>query len=619
MAITKTDFINYTRCPRYVALEQIKKEQLASDMSYQEYKQKEQENELKELYSSIIEAEENVEKNPANKQLEAMLDYYKIVEEEAGKIAQKTFGGTVKYAIKTKDQESFDFQRNGIRFLCYVDIYNEVEDQINIIEVKATTSKKYLDLKSGYPKKEKYTIWQKEKNVYRLKEEIPSIRIEEEMPRQNYEKQKMKLLNRFDLGSYFYDIAIQRFIIEGEYNETNTKEKLKNIHYYLAVLNEEYTFDGTYENGHPVYHPDSEQRELITFFDVDSITKEYQPLIEEEAKKLTENLEKMSFKECPLGAGCGYKKQTMCKYFKTICAQKIPKTNSSLNYVNNGFGFTKEDGTKIKGLELINENYLDMLDIPESWIKNKNHKIQRECYQNHTEYINKEKIKKGLEQLEYPIYHLDFETFPCPVPRFKGEKPYMQSPFEFSLHIESSPGVCEKQKDNIIFLASTTNDEREDLIKCLLSHVEVEKGTLFAQNVSFEKGRIQELANIFPQYREKLMKLYHRGFDLIWLLNTKKELYEQLGFNEQESSTMNYYHEKLSGSFSIKKTLPVFSDLSYQNLVVKNGTEAIIEYANYGKMSKEELLLKQEALKIYCQQDTWAMVEILNALRKKSE
>ena len=33
-------------------------------------------------------------------------------------------------------------------------------------------------------------------------------------------------------------------------------------------------------------------------------------------------------------------------------------------------------------------------------------------------------------------------------------------------------------------------------------------------------------------------------------------------------------------------------------------------------MSKEEYALKYQALIIYCQQDTWAMVEILNALRE---
>ena len=42
-----------------------------------------------------------------------------------------------------------------------------------------------------------------------------------------------------------------------------------------------------------------------------------------------------------------------------------------------------------------------------------------------------------------------------------------------------------------------------------------------------------------------------------------------------------------------------------------------LEYANYKNMSREEFELKYQALKIYCQQDTWAMVEILNELRKK--
>ena len=110
--------------------------------------------------------------------------------------------------------------------------------------------------------------------------------------------------------------------------------------------------------------------------------------------------------------------------------------------------------------------------------------------------------------------------------------------------------------------------------------------------------------------------MYNRGFDLLWLVNTKTELYEDLGFDEERATLPNYYHKDLSGSYSIKKTLPVFSDLSYKYLTVKNGTEAIVAYANYNKMTKEEYNLYYEALKIYCQQDTWAMVVILNELRK---
>ena len=37
MTISKTTFINYTRCPRYCSLDNIKKERLNADITYKEY------------------------------------------------------------------------------------------------------------------------------------------------------------------------------------------------------------------------------------------------------------------------------------------------------------------------------------------------------------------------------------------------------------------------------------------------------------------------------------------------------------------------------------------------------------------------------------------------------
>lgn len=622
MAITKTDFIEFSRCPRFVALEKVHQDRLDADVSYEEYKNKEYRLSIEELLASMYELEEDSNSllskvDVANKQLEAMMDYYKRVEEEAGILISKMFPGKTIYALETKNQESFDFSYRGLKFLCYVDIYNEVENNINIIEVKATTSKKYVNLKGSYPKGEKYSIFKKENNIYKLKGEIKDYPLESEMPWNTYETLKSKLYNRYGIGSYIYDLAVQRFIIEGEYKESKNEGSIKNINYYLAVLNADYVFDGTYENGHPIYNKDANGNELITLFDMNEITKDLQDKIKKDADFIYENLKKSDAAPCPLGSSCQYKKQTQCKFFNPICGSTIPKKNSSLSYMHNAKGFKDEFGNYHKGLDLINEGYQNMLDIPEQWIKNPNHKIQRESYQKNQIYINKKKINACLKQLEYPIYHLDFETFPCPIPRFKGESPFTQSPFEFSLHIEHSPGICDELKDNIVFLAETFTDEREELIKTLLKNVNPNCGTLFAQNVAFEKGRIKELATIFPKYKDDLMKLYDRGFDLLWIVSNNQKLYEKLGFQE-ESKLVNYYHKDLSGSYSIKKTLPLFSNLSYENLEVKNGTEAIIEYANYNKMSKEERMLKQEALRIYCRQDTWAMVEILNALREMS-
>ena len=622
MAITKTNFINYSRCPRYTALEEIKQEKLDADITYKEYKHEEEGEQLKEILGSIFEDDtyevDLTEK--VNKQMEAMMPYYKMVEIEAGRLTKKYFGGKSVYAEDTFSQESFEFNKNGIKYICYVDIYNEVNNDINIIEVKATTSNKYVNLKANHKKGEKNSIFHfdKNKNCYYLKDEIDGYPLEDEMPMDAYLKQKEKLFDRYSsVGSYVFDLAIQRFILEGEYKESHNEKKLKDIHYYLAVLNHNYVFDGTYEGKKAIYNPDNEGNEIVVFFDLTKVTEEYQDIIKQTAESLENYLFNLNASPCPMGKWCERKKVKECIYLGPVCGKMIPAKNSSLNYLNNGAGFKTLDGERLKGLELINAGYINMLDIPEEWITSKKHEIQRDCLRFNKPYIDTEKIRAGLNALEYPIYHLDFETMPCPMPRFRGEKPYIQSPFEFSLHIEHAPGVCDKEKDNYIFLAKTfDNDEREELVKALCKYIDPDKGTLFAQNVAFEKGRIKELAAIFPEYREKLMKMYNRGFDLLWLVNTKTELYEELGFDKERASLPNYYNKDLSGSYSIKKTLPVFSDLSYKDLTVKNGTEAIVAYASYNKMTKEEYDLYYEALRIYCQQDTWAMVVILQALRE---
>ena len=61
---------------------------------------------------------------------------------------------------------------------------------------------------------------------------------------------------------------------------------------------------------------------------------------------------------------------------------------------------------------------------------------------------------------------------------------------------------------------------------------------------------------------------------------------------------------------SLKKVLPIFTDLSYSDLEIGNGMEAMYTYAN-----EQQLKQKQLELTKYCQQDTWAMVEILRGLR----
>lgn len=607
MAITKTNFINYSRCPRYVALEEVKKNRLDADISYDQYIEEELEYRKKEILSEMfgVDDEGNEEDliDVPDQQLEVMMPYYKKIEELAGKKVEEVFGGKSIYAEKTKDQKSFEFKENGIKYLCYVDIYNENEF-INIIEVKATTSNSYfINLQGGYRGEEKYSLFYKDKKgIFHLKEELDEYIVENEMPLEEYNKKRDKLLDKTKLGKYVYDLAVQRMIIEKE-------TKNLNINYYLAILNHEYIFDGKYDNGQPVYSND-----IINIFDFTKITKEMQETVIQDKELIKEYLMEMDIKPTLLGDYCEYKKNTECKYCK-ICFDILPKNNSSLSYIG-GSRFKDKDGNKHNKLDLVNEGYYKLLDVPEEWIEKRNHFIQRDCLKNHKPYIDKKKINIAIDALRYPIYHLDFETFPCPLPRFIGEKCYSQSTFQFSLHIERSPGECDLDKDHFEYLSSDFDvDCREELIKKLCQYIK-DDGTVFAQNVTFEKTRLKELSAIFPEYSKELNKMIDNASDLLYIVKNNRKYFEDL--RVENADVINYYHEDLSGSYSIKKTLPVFSDLKYDNLDVKNGTEAIVTYAKFQNMSKEEKENKHKELLKYCKLDTWAMVVILNKLREIS-
>ena len=86
----------------------------------------------------------------------------------------------------------------------------------------------------------------KKMNIY-TNNNYASIIVGPEKVNKKYLKERTKLFERFKLGKYFYDLAFQRYIIE----RCSLK---KPVHYYLAVLNPYYVFDGTLKDGKPYYH-----------------------------------------------------------------------------------------------------------------------------------------------------------------------------------------------------------------------------------------------------------------------------------------------------------------------------------------------------------------------------
>ena len=606
MAITKTNFINFSRCPRYAALDDIKKTCLTNKISIEEYKKQEEDEYVKEILNDMYDGDIDLI-DVKDEQLEVMMPYYNLVELMAGHLAKNYFKGTFKYSKDTYNQESFDCIINNIRYLCYIDIYNEYENGFNIIEAKATTTKKYFDLKINDT-----SIFTKDKNgIYHLLEELDDNLIDIK----KYNTHKAKLFDRYtDVGHYVYDLAVQRYIIENDLKNNGNEDKIDNIRYYLAILNSEYVFDGTYENNEPVYKKDKEGNDIISFIDFTNITKDYLDIIDIDRKKVEKYINELNTDETKLGIWCESKKTTKCK-FCPVCFKKLPAKNSIMAYLDGHHGFKDKDGNKYERFDLINDGYVSMLDIPKEYLNRYKNVIQREVVETKTPYYDNEKIIDGLKQLTYPIYHLDFETFPCPFPRFKGEKCYSQSVFQFSLHIEKEEGKCDKDKDHFEYLAVDIKDHREELVKKLCDWIG-DTGTVLVYNESFEKTRLKELAEIFPEYKTKLLKIRSMIFDLMNIVKTKTSMYEELGYDKQRASLFNYYHADLNGSFSIKKVLPLFSDLTYQGMDISNGGEALITYAKFPTMDKKEYEYKYQKLLEYCKQDTWAMFCILEGLRK---
>lgn len=208
----------------------------------------------------------------------------------------------------------------------------------------------------------------------------------------------------------------------------------------------------------------------------------------------------------------------------------------------------------------------------------------------------------ALMALPYPRYYFDFEGIDLPVPRWVGVRPYEQIPFQWSCHIERSPGVFKHEE----FLDLTGNDPS---LACIERMREVinpsDGGPIIVYYMTYEKSRLEELSIRYPDHAALLQNYISRLFDLHPIVK------------------QYFYHPDMHGSFSIKAVLPVIApDLSYEGLgEVQEGTGAQVAYL-YATLDpttsagrKAEL---DASLRKYCRQDTWAMVEIAYFLARSA-
>ena len=279
-----------------------------------------------------------------------------------------------------------------------------------------------------------------------------------------------------------------------------------------------------------------------------------------------------------------------CPYFE-YCARNLDKPNVfDIRRMSNKAKFDLYS----KGIY----KYEDLLKEDINW-KFKQ-QIEYELY-NKDVHIDKVMIKGFLNTLTYPLYFLDFETFQQSIPVFDYVKPYMQIPFQYSLHyIDSFNGELKHTE----FLGNGINDPRRELAEKLVSDIPMDVCVL-AYNMSFEKSVIKALAGLYPDLSDHLMNIHNNIKDLM------------IPFKDRA-----YYLKDMHGSYSIKYVLPaLFPDdpsLNYHNLdMVHNGSEAMNSYANLSKLDDEkQKVLRYNMLK-YCELDTYAMVKIYNKIKEE--
>lgn len=248
-----------------------------------------------------------------------------------------------------------------------------------------------------------------------------------------------------------------------------------------------------------------------------------------------------------------------------------------------------------KYLELSEMQIVDINDVPEDFPLSANQERIRECVAKQKEYIGRG-LEHALNEPEFPLYFLDFETISPTISRYAGTRPYQIIPFQWSLHILHEDGTL----DHYEYLHNKDTDPRAMLAESLIQNIG-ERGTI-AHYTSFERTILRKLGEELPEYKMEIDKLSNRLWDLKIVIS------------------QHYYHPNFYGSYSIKSVLPALvPELSYDDLKIQDGNMASVEYVRMidRETDQEEKARIHQGLVKYCELDTLGMVEIFRVLKAK--
>jgi Domain of unknown function(DUF2779) len=220
---------------------------------------------------------------------------------------------------------------------------------------------------------------------------------------------------------------------------------------------------------------------------------------------------------------------------------------------------TRIGSSQQKLAELVDHNILAIEDVPDDFELSKAQRNQVLAAKTKRVVVDTAEIEEFLAGVQYPVAFLDYETYPCAIPRFKGYSPYDHIPFQFSLDVIEKPG-SEFVHHEFLFTQAGCPDT--DLLAALMEAMPA-SGSVMTWNETFEKGINCRLGERNPEARAFLGDVNARIVDLMEVF-----------------SSQAYVHPEFKGRTSIKYIQPVLvPDLpSYKELAIRDGGMATVRW-----------------------------------------
>ena len=364
---------------------------------------------------------------------------------------------------------------------------------------------------------------------------------------------------------YYPDVAVQYYVLEGC--------GLKIGQAGILHIDNQYVYDG-------------QNLDLDSLFALEDLTDDIKSMQPEIPSSLAELKAMLTNSDAPkIQPSKHCHKPYDCEFWNQ-CTKDMPEF---WIYNINGIGQNKLD-------ELSNMGVQDISNIPATFPLSQIQDRIRVSVTNQQEYIS-DQLKAELNNVEYPVHFLDFETIGPAIPRYAGTRPYQTIPFQWSDHILYEDGKMDHRE----YLCNEDKDPREEFTQTLLDALGTEGSIVIY--TSYETGVLNSIIEHFPHYADELWAIIDRFKDLHAIIRN------------------NYYQPKFYGSFSLKYVLPaLLPEMSYEKLSIQDGMQASLEYLQMidSVTPEDEKSKIRDDLLTYCRQDTLAMVKIRDVLLSRA-